>query len=103
MQFLKTLFWMLVLGLAIAFAFANWVPVSVKLWGGLVADVNLPFLLLIAFALGYLPMLLVYHAMRWRMRQRLTALERAVEDLRAPPPPPPAPAAPEAPAAVELP
>ena len=83
MQFLKTLFWVLLAGLGIAFAFNNWFAVPIQLWGALIADVNLPLLLLIAFLAGLLPMLLVYHAVRWRLRQRLTGLERALADLRA--------------------
>lgn len=83
MQFLKALFWFLILGLIAAFAFTNWHPVEIQLWSGLVADVNLPFLLLVAFLIGLLPMLLLYHAARWRGRQRIAMLERTLEDMRA--------------------
>ena len=96
MQFLKTLFWILIAGLALALAFHNWFPVSLRLWGGLIADVNLPLLLLLAYLLGLLPMLLVHHATRWRLRQRITGLERTIADLRAvgtEAPPPAGPAA----------
>lgn len=94
MQFLKTLIWILIAGLGIAFALNNWVPVTVSLWGNLVADVNLPTLVTFAFLLGFVPMMLVYQASRWRMRQRLAALERSLNELRsihAAPAPAPAP------------
>jgi uncharacterized integral membrane protein len=100
MQFLKALFWFLILGVIAAFAVTNWHPVEIQLWSGLVADVNLPFLILVAFLFGLIPMLLLYHTVRWRYRQRITMLERTLEDMRAvhaaPPPAQPAetPAAP---------
>ena len=40
MQFLKALFWFLLLGLAAAFAVTNWHPVEIHLWSGLIADVT---------------------------------------------------------------
>lgn len=82
MQFLKALFWFLILGLIAAFAVTNWHPVEIQLWSSLVADVNLPFLLLIVFLIGFLPMVVIYHTTRWRSRQRIAMLERTVEELR---------------------
>ena len=83
MQFLKTLIWILIAGLGIAFSLNNWVPVTIGLWAGLVADANLPLLVLCAFLLGFLPMQLIHQAVRWRLRQRIAGLERALNDLRA--------------------
>ena len=81
MQFLKALFWFL--SLITAFAVTNWHPVEIQLWSNLVADVNFPFLLLIVFLAGFLPMLLLFHTVRWRLRQRIGMLERTVEEMRA--------------------
>ena len=83
MQFLKALFWFLILGLVTAFAVTNWRPVEIQLWSNLVADVNFPFLLLVVFLAGFLPMLVIYHTVRWRSRQRIAMLERTIEELRA--------------------
>lgn len=83
MQFLKALFWFLILGLVTAFAVTNWHPVEIQLWSNLVADVNFPFLLLVVFLAGFLPMLVIFHTVRWRLRQRIGMLERTVEELRA--------------------
>jgi len=83
MQFLKALFWFLILGLIAAFAVTNWHPVEIQLWSNLVADVNLPFLLLVVFLAGFLPMVILYHTVRWRSRQRIAMLERTVEEMRA--------------------
>jgi len=49
MQFLKTVFWVLVAVVAVLFASWNWHPVTVNLWANLQADIKLPVLLLIAF------------------------------------------------------
>ena len=56
---------------------------NIRLWGGMVADFSVPFLMILAFLAGLLPMLLAYHALKWQMRQRLSGLERALSDLRA--------------------
>ena len=90
MQFLRTLFWVLLAGVAVAFAFNNWTTVPLRLWGGLIADVNLPLLLVAAFLAGFLPMYLTIKATRWRWRQRVTGLERTIGDLTRPAPPAPA-------------
>jgi hypothetical protein len=84
MRFLKVLFWLLLGGLAAAFVIYNGEErVSLHLWGGLIADISLPLLIVLVFLLGFLPMLLVYHGLRWRSRQRIAGLERAIADLRA--------------------
>ena len=90
MQFLKYLFWCLLAFLAAVFSFGNWYSVEVHLWGGLIALVNLPFLLFVTFLAGFVPMLLWHLTVRYRLRQRLLTTERTVESLRvvtAPPEP----------------
>jgi uncharacterized integral membrane protein len=76
MQFLKTLFWVLVAVLAALFAKANWTPVTLKLWNDIEADVKLPILLLIAFLIGFLPTWLILRARIWSHRRRIEAMER---------------------------
>lgn len=83
MRFLKVLFWLLLGGLVAGFVIYNGDErVSIHLWSGLIADFSLPLLLVLTFLAGMLPALLAYHAMRWRMRQRMAGLERALADLR---------------------
>jgi putative membrane protein len=84
MQFLKILFWCLLAFLAALFTLGNWTNVQIKLWGGLIAEINLPLLLLATFLLGLLPMLLYHHTVRWRLRQRLATAQGTVETLRTP-------------------
>jgi lipopolysaccharide assembly protein A len=84
MRFLKVLFWLLLGGLVAGFVIYNGDErVNIRLWGGLIADFSLPLLLILVFLLGLLPSLVAYQALRWRMRQRLSGLERALADLRA--------------------
>lgn len=84
MQFLKILFWCLLAFVAALFTFGNWFSVPIRLGGGLVADTNLPFLLLVTFLAGLLPTLAWQHTIRWRLRSRLAAAERTIAELRAP-------------------
>ncbi len=84
MRFLKVLFWLLLGGLVAAFVIYNGDErVSIHLWGGLIADFSLPLMLILVFLLGFLPTVVAYQALRWRSQQRISALERALADLRA--------------------
>jgi len=82
MQFLKILFWCLLAFIAAVFTIGNWTTVPIKLWGGLIAEVNLPLLLFVTFLLGMVPTMIYYNAVRWRLRNRLATSERTVTDLR---------------------
>ncbi|WP_066652844.1 MULTISPECIES: lipopolysaccharide assembly protein LapA domain-containing protein [Sphingomonas] len=82
MQFLKTLFWALLAVVVVVFALGNWTSVPIHLWAGLIAEINLPLLLIVTFLAGLFPTLLYHHAVKWRLRHRLAAAERAVADLR---------------------
>jgi uncharacterized integral membrane protein len=97
MQFLKTLFWVVLAVLVALFCYNNWSIVPVNLWSGLILETKLPVLLIVAFLAGLLPTLLLHRATRWRLRRKLESTERSVAELRAaalaavdpsPPPPP---------------
>lgn len=89
MQFLRTLLWVLIAAGLSIFAAANWSDVTVKLWGGLLVTIKLPFLLLLAFLAGLVPTWLVMRGKLWRIRR---ALEPA-SAVAVPPPPSAAPSA----------
>jgi putative membrane protein len=91
MQFLKTLFWIALTVVLVLFAKANWNAVTLKLWGGLEADVKLPVLVLFAFLLGFLPTFILYRTRLWGLQRRLEPAERHVSV--APPPAVPTPVA----------
>ena len=71
MQFLKTLFWVVLAVVMVLFARDNWHVVEVNLWAGLVADIKLPILVLIAYLIGLLPTLIIYRARIWSLKRRL--------------------------------
>lgn len=76
MQFLKTLFWVLIAVLVALFARANWTPVTLNLWNDIQADTKLPLLLLVGFLIGWLPTWLILRARIWGLRRRIDAMER---------------------------
>jgi uncharacterized integral membrane protein len=84
MNFLKTLFWVvLAVSLAI-FANRNWSDVTVNLWGDLQVDIKLPVLMLVILLVGFLPPYFILRGKLWGLKRRLAIAER--------PPVPPAPA-----------
>ena len=84
MNFLRTLFWVvLAVSLAI-FANQNWNDVTVNLWGNLQAEIKLPVLLIAIFLIGFLPPFFSLRGRLWTLRRRLAIAER--------PPAPPSPA-----------
>jgi uncharacterized integral membrane protein len=76
MQFLKTLFWVLIAVIVVLFGTRNWTDTTLNLWGDIQADIKLPLLLLIVFLIGFLPTWLIMRARIWSWRRRLEALER---------------------------
>jgi lipopolysaccharide assembly protein A len=76
MQFLKTVFWVLIAVVVTLFCWVNWNSVPIKLWDNLEADIELPLLLLIVFMLGFLPTWLTMRARIWSHRRRIEAMER---------------------------
>jgi lipopolysaccharide assembly protein A len=86
MNFLKTLFWVVVAVSLAIFATRNWTDVTVNLWGNIQADVKLPVLILLAFAVGFLPPFLILRGRIWALKRKLAVAER--------PPVAPSPASP---------
>jgi len=76
MQFLKTLFWM-VLAVSVAiFATRNWRDVTIDLWGPLAADIKLPLLMALMLLIGWLPTWLIMRSRLWQVRRKLLLAER---------------------------
>jgi len=76
MQFLKTVFWVLVAVIVVLFGSRNWSDVTLNLWSDIQADIKLPVLLLIVFLIGFLPTWLIMRARLWSHRRRIDAMER---------------------------
>jgi putative membrane protein len=94
MQFLRTAFWVVIAVFIAFFCMANYVPVTVRLWGDLVMETKLPVLLIGAFLLGALPFWIMARAIRWRLKRRLESTERALVNATATPAVPVTPAVP---------
>ncbi len=88
MNFLKTLFWVVIAVILAIFATRNWNDVTINLWGNIQADVKLPVLLLLTFLIGFLPPFLILRGRIWALRRKLALAER--------PPVAPSPPAPPA-------
>jgi lipopolysaccharide assembly protein A len=86
MIFLKTLLWVALIIAVVVFAVNNWVPVSLKLWGGLLLDTKLPMLVIVSFIAGFFPLWIWHRGIRWRLKRRILSLEgsshRAPLDLK---------------------
>ncbi|WP_380878988.1 hypothetical protein ACFB49_19710 [Sphingomonas sp. DBB INV C78] len=82
MQFLRTLFWVVIAVIAVIFATRNWNTVTINLWGGLQADVKLPVLIFGAFLVGLLPPWILHRTTRWTLRRRIDSAERALAEAR---------------------
>jgi lipopolysaccharide assembly protein A len=76
MNFLKTLFWVVVTVSLAIFASRNWGDVTVNLWGDLQADIKLPVLLIATFLIGFLPPFFILRGKLWNLRRRLAIAER---------------------------
>ncbi len=76
MQFLRTLFWVVIAAFLAILATRNWHDVTLNLWGDIQADIKVPVLLGFMFLLGWLPTFLIYRARLWRAHQRLDSFER---------------------------
>jgi lipopolysaccharide assembly protein A len=76
MQFLKTVFWVLVAVIVVLFSFRNWFDVTVNLWGDIQADIKLPVLLATIFLIGFLPTWLIMRTRIWSRQRRIDAMER---------------------------
>ncbi|MEO1044850.1 MAG: LapA family protein [Pseudomonadota bacterium] len=79
MQFIKTLFWVLLAILLVAFSYNNWNDVTVKIWSDTLLDTKLPMLIIGSFLLGFVPMWLLYRGSRWRKNRRIATLENRLE------------------------
>jgi uncharacterized integral membrane protein len=92
MQFLKTLFWVVIAVFLAILASRNWHDVTLNLWGDIQLDIKVPVLIGAMFLFGWLPTYLIYRAQLWRQRQRLINAERQQAVLRTPLPAEDAPA-----------
>jgi len=77
MKYVRTIMWVLLLLALVAFSVANWRPVEVKIWDGLILETKIPALVVVSFLLGLVPMWAIHRSIRWRLERRIAALENA--------------------------
>lgn len=77
MQFIKTLFWVILAIILVVFAVNNWSPTSVLIWEDVRIDTKLPVLVIGAFLLGFVPLWLIHRTSKWRLNRRIKTLEAA--------------------------
>ncbi len=82
MQALRTILWVALTILLVAFVAINWTPVRVNFWpleqGYVYFDWPIGFVAIAFFILGLLPMWLVHRGHRWRTQRRIGVLENSV-------------------------
>jgi len=83
MQFLKTLFWVLLAVFIALFASRNWSDVTLNLWGDIQVDIKIPVLMALMFLIGFLPTFILHRTRLWTVRRRLEVERR---QLHAPEP-----------------
>ncbi len=98
MQIVRTIVWVALLVVFVAFTMLNWdKALAVRIWPEMVWDTRLPAVVVVSFLLGLIPMWLIHRGSKWRLQRRISGLEAAARSaaLTAPhSPPATSPAAP---------
>lgn len=81
MHFLRTLFWVILAVALLIFSAQNNRVVTVKLWGGLEADVRLWLLVIGPFILGFLPTWIFHRISLWQERRHAKVAGQRAADL----------------------
>lgn len=87
MQFLRTLFWVVVAALVVYLGMRNWHHVTLNLWGDIQADIRAPILLGLMFLIGFLPPYLILRARIWGLNRRIESYDRQRLATQVAPPP----------------
>ena len=82
MQFLRTVFWVVLAVVGVIFAFNNSGRVNVTLWGDIIVETPLWMVALLSFLIGLLPTLILHRATRWRLGRKLDAAQRTLLEAR---------------------
>ncbi|MBV1917787.1 MAG: LapA family protein [Sphingomonadaceae bacterium] len=82
MQVMRTIVWIVITAILVAFVAMNWGPAAVNFWpvedGYLHFEWPVGVIAIIFFALGFFPMWLLNRAHVWRLRRRVGALENSL-------------------------
>lgn len=75
MNALKTVYWIVVVTLLLAFIYGNPDPVAVHIWPGLIWETKAWALVVGSLLIGFVPTSLMLRATRWRLARRIATLE----------------------------
>jgi uncharacterized integral membrane protein len=108
-QVIRTLTWIVITVMLVAFIAMNWERAPVNIWplesSYLYFQWPVGVIALVFFLLGLVPMWLIHRATRWRLERRVSSLEHSVRATSAAPPLAslsPAPASPLPPASTTV-
>ncbi len=82
MQFLRTVFWVVVAVVIVLFSAQNSHTVQVFLWSDLYWNPPLWAVAVAAFLLGLLPTLILHRATRWSLKRKLDVANRSLTETR---------------------
>ncbi|EIZ78446.1 hypothetical protein WSK_2890 [Novosphingobium sp. Rr 2-17] len=91
MQIIRTISWVVITAILVAFIAINWTTVAVNFWplnNGNYLHFEWPVgvIALIFFAFGMLPVWLYLRAVRWRLNRRIETLEKSLQATATPTP-----------------
>jgi putative membrane protein len=90
MQVVRTVVWIVITAILVAFVAMNWERAPVNFWpletSYLHFDWPVGVIALFFFVLGWLPMYLLHRAARWRFGRRIASLESNLRTTSAAPP-----------------
>jgi putative membrane protein len=78
-KILRTIIWVLAAAAFLIFAIYNWQAVELTLWQNLVLETKVPVLVLLAFALGFLPLYAYHLSVKWALARRVRTLENSLK------------------------
>ncbi len=83
MNFLKAIFWVLLLVAFVFLSGLNWKPVSIIVIPQQAeVSINLPLLLFLTFLAGFLPYFILHRMTRWSLRKKLSQAKRELEETK---------------------
>ena len=93
MQVIRTIVWIGITVLLVAFIAMNWDRAAVNFWpietGYLHFEWPVGIIALVFFLVGLVPMYLLHRAARWRLGRRVSSLENSLRAASTPQAPPP--------------
>ncbi|WP_260923769.1 LapA family protein [Novosphingobium sp. 9] len=85
MQIIRTIAWIVLTIILVAFVAMNWTKVVINLWplgNGYVNVVSrMGYFIILFVAVGFVPMWLYYRGMKWKLTRRIASLENTVRAL----------------------